>query len=142
MDPLIIEFLKLIGWMLGLALFLFWLKMMSDAWHNESIEDRWRYVLIIMFLSFVGAGWYYYYRKKPRDDIEKKQRKQLMQQEKGDKRFKINKDKIYDVVLFVGGSLIIVANMLDGRRPNGGVVAIGVAMIVYGFLRRNWKKKK
>ncbi len=132
---------KFIGGFIGLALFMFWWSMMVDAWHNESIEDRWRYVVIIFFLSFVGAGWYWYYKKKPRDDVEKEQRKRLMKQEKPKKRLKINKDKILDVILFVGGTFIIVVNLLSGGRGVALSVAIGVAMVVLGILRRYWKKK-
>ena len=52
------------------------------------------------------------------------------------------KDKILDIILFVGGTFIIVYNLLYGGSWVPASVAIGVAMVVLGILRRNWKKNK
>jgi uncharacterized membrane protein YedE/YeeE len=68
------------------------------------------------------------------------------------------KNKIYDVILFVGGAFIFTISLTGGysggailrggiSRSTGFVfwsiigMAIGVSMIVFGFLRRSWNKK-
>jgi hypothetical protein len=70
------------------------------------------------------------------------------------------KDKIFDVILFVGGVVIILVGVFStygywfGTSPTGylfhpdstnwsnfTLMIIGVAMIVFGFVRRSWRKK-
>ncbi|MBV6419397.1 MAG: hypothetical protein DAHOPDDO_00613 [Ignavibacteriaceae bacterium] len=60
------------------------------------------------------------------------------------------KDKIFDSVLFIGGTFITVFNLSSGFTSFGYFtlsryaaigLAIGICMIVFGFLRRNWNKR-
>ena len=60
------------------------------------------------------------------------------------------KNKIYDVIFFVGGAFIVVYSLVAGhnafsggfRNWAGGAIAVGVSLIVIGFLRRSWNKKE
>jgi hypothetical protein len=59
------------------------------------------------------------------------------------------KNKIYDVIFFVGGAFIVVYSLFAGQMPLGGfsdwwggAIAVGVSLIVIGFLRRSWNKKE
>ena len=128
------------GFIIFLVLIKFWWVMIFDAWDYESTEDRWRYIGIIFFLGFVGAGWYWFYRQKPRYDMEKEERKRLMKQEKPDNRLKMNKNKIFDVIVIVGGAFIVVVTLLSEGVEVAKGLAIGMAMIAFGFFRRRWKK--
>ena len=56
------------------------------------------------------------------------------------------KDKIYDTIFFIGGTFLAIMSL---RYENGNlndtgilILAIGICLIVFGFLRRNWRKKK
>ncbi len=65
------------------------------------------------------------------------------------------KNKVYDVILFVGGSFITLTSIIGGLRwetlrgtwrgwEDWAIIGIvvGICMIIFGFLRRNWNKKK
>jgi len=71
------------------------------------------------------------------------------------------KNKIYDVIFFVGGAGVFIYNLTKGYYSRGGTsvfggystasgfeswsvigMAIGVCLIVIGFLRRSWDKKE
>lgn len=63
------------------------------------------------------------------------------------------KSKIIDIILFVVGSFIVVVNLFpQGSTRNVGesyytgdqitFLALGIAMVVFGFLIRIWRKEK
>lgn len=74
----------------------------------------------------------------------------------------IEKDKIYDVIFFIGGTFLAIVSLAGGYYSSGGTdivfggysssagfsswavitLAIGISMIVMGFLRRSWRKQK
>jgi prolipoprotein diacylglyceryltransferase len=57
--------------LLSIVFFIFWVWMLIDCAHNETVEDNQRTVwLIIIIVTFViGAAIYYFTRKMPRDKL-------------------------------------------------------------------------
>lgn len=73
----------------------------------------------------------------------------------------IKKNRRIELILFVGGTFLFMVNLTGGYYSRGGSdflggyssssgfrwwanlgMAIGISMIVYGFLRKSWRKKR
>jgi hypothetical protein len=73
----------------------------------------------------------------------------------------LKKNRRIELILFVGGAFLFIVNLTGGYYSRGGSdifngyssssgfrlwaifgMAIGISMIVYGFLRRSWNKQK
>lgn len=64
------------------------------------------------------------------------------------------KDKIFDVIFFIGGTFVSIVSFLGGMShsmygninglKSGAVIGVasGICLIVFGFLRRGWNKKE
>jgi len=60
-----------LGLIIGLLSFIFWLWMLIDAINHQK-EDKTMWVLVIIFLSILGATIYYFSEKRKRKKSKKK----------------------------------------------------------------------
>lgn len=65
------------------------------------------------------------------------------------------KNKIIDIICFVGGTFLFIITLFNyhtyGRNGDGNIyysnfqiilLAVGVSLVVFGFLIRKWRKEK
>jgi prolipoprotein diacylglyceryltransferase len=57
--------------LIGIVFFAFWVWMLVDCAHNETVEDNQRtiWIIVIVITFVIGAGIYYITRKMPRDRL-------------------------------------------------------------------------
>lgn len=73
MNSLSLQLLPFVLLLIGLLGFIFWLRMLIDAATKETDSaNKLLWVLIIVFLNFLGALIYRFARKAPRDAAAKK----------------------------------------------------------------------
>jgi hypothetical protein len=60
-------FLPIIGVILAICVFVFWLLMLVDAIKNSPEKNRLIWVVVIIFTHIIGALVYYFVEKRPKD---------------------------------------------------------------------------
>jgi hypothetical protein len=152
--------------------FYFTYKMFDHIALNRP-EQRGKWILFWLFTHALAVFYYYFVHLIPENkekkivgsktkSIDPEINKEIKSETKVIKSKNKQREKLFELILFVGGSFVFIISLTGGFYSYGGGdplgigfssggrsgfrtwsifgMAIGISMLVYGFLRRSWKK--